>query len=153
MKKIGCIVFLITLFTDICWAENNGQTFTSVTIMSADQTKIKCAYNLETANTKEKLRQGLMGRNHLDKHAGMLLDTQILPLDTVIAIWMKNTLIPLDILFVDQHNVIFDQHKQAMPFDETPIIASKRPAYVVEINAGQIDSCRIQKGDIIVKSH
>ena len=53
-------------------------------------------YNVEVADTKELLYQGLMGRSSLAEDSGLIMDVNIVPQDIDVAMWMKDTLIPLD---------------------------------------------------------
>lgn len=61
--------------------------------------------------------------------------------------WMKNTLIPLDMLFVDEAGVIQNIHKEATPHDETPIIGGDGISHVLEINGGMSELLGIEVGD------
>lgn len=150
MKKIHYfIVYTAILMMSSCVKNASDANLISVQILTANQTQVRCTYHLEQADTPKKLYQGLMSRTKLDKNSGLYLKTSILSSGTKIAIWMKNTYIPLDILFVDQHGLIFDIHQNAQPLDETPIIPSKRPYSVIEINTGSVNSCNIQIGDIV----
>ena len=63
--------------------------------------------------------------------------------------WMKNTLIPLDMVFFNQSGKVVHVHHNAIPMDET-IISSVRPvAGVLEINAGEAQKYGIQKGSLL----
>ncbi len=107
-------------------------------------------YNVEVANTRDKLYQGLMGRNQLAEESGMLLDINIVPKDIEeIAMWMKDTIIPLDMLFIDDNGRIYFIKENAEPYSTTPIQAPKRPRAVLEINGGQVSRYGIKIGDIV----
>ena len=64
--------------------------------------------------------------------------------------WMKSTLIPLDMLFINFDGVIVNIHKNAQPHDLTPIDSGSAVRAVLEINAGLSDKYGIQLGDKIV---
>jgi len=84
-----------------------------------------------------------MFRKTMDDHAGMFF---IFDREEVRHFWMRNTLIPLDMIFIGNHFLIVDIHKSAKPLDEK-MISSRKPArYVLEINAGRADKCRIKMG-------
>lgn len=88
---------------------------------------------VEVADTVGERAQGLMFRESLDPAAGMLFvyDT---PRRT--SFWMKNTLIPLDIIFADATGTVIHVHADAIPGDLTPIDSTGTVAYVLEVNAG-----------------
>lgn len=142
------------VFVSACSDDNGnangvkGDT-SSVRIFSKTDNKILHNFNIELADNNEKVYHGLMGRNSLDENSGMLFDINVVPKDIDIAFWMKDTLIPLDILFIDENGIIFYIHKNAKPYDTTPIYPPKRPRAVLEINGGQIDKYGISVGDML----
>jgi uncharacterized membrane protein (UPF0127 family) len=116
-------------------------------IISPATGDVKNTFQIDVADTKEKLLRGLMGRTSMDENYGLLFDIDLAPKDDEIAFWMKDTLIPLDMLFMDENGVVFFVHKNAQPNDVTPIRPPKRPRAVLEINAGQVDKYGIDVGD------
>ena len=103
---------------------------------------------VEIAQSPEELQQGLMHRESLGEQEGMLfLFGTEQPLD----FWMKNTLIPLDIIFVNSEFEIVSV-RTAVPCeaDPCPLYSSGRAAqYVVEVNAGFAEDQGIHIGDRI----
>ena len=96
------------------------------------------AFTLELATTREEHHQGLSNRDHLLPDAGMLF---VFTEESILAFWMKDTLIPLDILFLDQDRRIVDiltmTPQPGVPTDELTVYRSALPAmYAVEVNAG-----------------
>ncbi len=103
-------------------------------------------FAVEVAKTKEELRQGLMSRAHLSADRGMLFLTES---PRIMHMWMKNTLIPLDMLFVDSAGTIVYIAERAEP-ESTRIISYDSPvAAVLEIAGGQVDSRGIVVGDVV----
>ena len=101
-------------------------------------------FSIELALSDAQMEQGLMFRRSLAPDAGMLFDFKA---PTSVTMWMKNTLIPLDMLFLDEHGRIFDIHERAVPLS-TDIIAPRGPArYVVELNGGTVARLGIKPGD------
>lgn len=129
--------------------DNSAHKTTQLAVSSATDGKVIQMYNVEVTDTKEKMYTGLMGRTSLDKDSSFLFDISIVPQDMEVAMWMKDTLIPLDMLFVDENGVIFSIHENAQPNDTTPIYPPKRPRAVLEINGGQAKSLNIQVGDLV----
>ncbi len=89
----------------------------------------------EIASNDEKRAQGLMFREYLDKNAGMLFD---LKKEKVTGFWMKNTLIPLDIVWINNEKEIIDiQTAQPCHTQDCPTFQTKKPArWILEVNAG-----------------
>lgn len=101
---------------------------------------------LEVADTPEKRSQGLMLRRNLAKNSGMLF---VFPEDAKDGFWMKNTLIALDILFVDASGTIVD-FASMDPCIEDPctVYASQFPyRYALEVYQGFIRDNQIKRGD------
>jgi uncharacterized protein len=102
-------------------------------------------FSIELALSEPQMEQGLMWRPVLPADHGMLFDFGA---PTRVTMWMKNTLIPLDMLFLDPEGRIVDIHEHAVP-RSTDIIAGKVPArYVVELNGGTVARLGIKLGDL-----
>jgi uncharacterized protein len=101
-------------------------------------------FSIELALSDAQMEQGLMFRRSLAPNAGMLFDFKS---PTNVSMWMKNTLIPLDMLFLDGRGRITDIHERAVPLS-TDVIAAKAPArYVIELNGGTAARLGIKSGD------
>ena len=105
---------------------------------------VKVSYQVEIADTTDKRLRGLMYRKELPVNQGMLLDYDI-PGER--SIWMKNTYVPLDIIFVDTDGVIVKIHEGAVPLSLKSIGSEVKVKAVLEINAGQVKEHAIQVGD------
>ncbi len=104
------------------------------------------AFDIELALTPAQMAQGLMYRRTLAADAGMLFDYGD---PQPIAMWMKNTFIPLDMIFIAQDGKIVDFHERAVPMS-LDTIESKVPAKaVMEVNAGTVARLGIQIGDTV----
>ena len=103
------------------------------------------AYNIEVASTIEALEEGLMNREVLATDGGMLFDLSIVP-NKVTAMWMKDTKISLDMLFLTKEGVVFWIKEKAQPFSEELIIAPFPAAAVLELNAGDVEKHKIKIG-------
>ena len=150
-KALKILVMVCIILFGACSKEDGAskKNLSSLKIYAANTNELRHEYMVETANTRQKMYNGLMGRSHLDADSGMIFDVNIVPKDMDVAMWMKDTLIPLDILFVDATGVIFQIHHNAQPLDETPIYPTKRPRAVLEINGGQADALGLQVGDML----
>ena len=100
---------------------------------------------MEIADTPQKARIGLSNRTTLNQDAGMLFLTDY-PRD--IQMWMKDTLIPLDMLFFDEEGQIVYIHT-AQPLDLTPVGADQPILGVVELFGGTCEKLNIKEGDFL----
>ncbi|MDA8231061.1 MAG: DUF192 domain-containing protein [Magnetospirillum sp.] len=104
----------------------------------------KHAFSVEVATTPAQHSQGLMYRRELAADAGMLFDFGD-PQD--VSMWMKNTFIPLDMVFIADDGRIVGITQRAVP-QSLAIIASPQPVRaVLEINGGRASSLGIRVGD------
>lgn len=88
-------------------------------------------YLVEIAKTQEEKEQGLQGRESLNENEGMLFD--FTNTDKEVSMWMKNTIIPLDIIFINDDDEVI-KVVQGIPNDETPIVVQD-VSYVLEVNS------------------
>jgi len=103
-------------------------------------------FNVELVATKAQVERGLMYREKLDKDKGMLF---IFEKESRRSFWMKNTLIPLDIIWIDSKNKVVFISKDTQPC-KSLICPSVDPGenakYVLEINAGMSDQIGLEVG-------
>jgi uncharacterized membrane protein (UPF0127 family) len=99
---------------------------------------------LEVANTPADRERGLMYRRSLPENGGMLF---IFPEETDLSFWMKNTLIPLDMLFIARDGRIVGIHPDAVPLSLAPISVGAPSAYVLEVNGGWAARHGVRAGD------
>jgi hypothetical protein len=115
-----------------------------LTIVSASG---KHRFKVEVAETPAQMTQGLMFRPSLAPDAGMLFDYRE---PTTATMWMRNTLIPLDMLFVDDHGRIVNIHQRAVPQSLDLIAAAAPVRAVIELNGGTTARLGIMPGDQVV---
>ena len=109
----------------------------------------KAAYKVELAQTKEEMSTGLMNREKLDENSGMLFALGSLGANSRSGMWMKDTKISLDMLFIDEEGMIFWIYENAEPESEK-LIVPPYPAYsVLEVNAGNVKKHGIKIGDMV----
>jgi uncharacterized membrane protein (UPF0127 family) len=104
-------------------------------------------FKVEVAETPGQMEQGLMFRTSLAPDAGMLF---IYPRPTVATMWMRNTLIPLDMLFVDARGRIVNIHERAVPQALDVISAAEPVRAVIELNGGTVARLVIEPGDRVL---
>lgn len=104
------------------------------------------AYNftVELADTPETRAKGLMFRQELADDAGMLFDFHQ---EQPASFWMRNTFIPLDMIFIGADGVVKSFHVNARPHDETGIQSDGPVRFVLEIPGGRSLEIGLQPGD------
>ena len=90
-------------------------------------------FTVEVADDPTEQAQGLMFREKMAASKGMLF---VFPKPKHAQFWMKNTLIPLDMIFADAKGVVTRVQANAVPKDLTPIDGGSDVAFVLEINGG-----------------
>jgi uncharacterized protein len=107
----------------------------------------KHSFNVELAETPAQQEQGLMFRRELAPDAGMLFDFKE---PTMATMWMRNTLIPLDMLFVDAHGRIVNIAERTVPQSDAIIAAAAPVRAVIELNGGTAARLGIEPGDRVL---
>ena len=103
-------------------------------------------FSLELAKTLSEKQKGLMGREKLNERSGMLF---LYDKPHQVAFWMKNTIIPLDIIFISSSGKINHIHHNAKPFSTRSISGGFDILVVLEINGGMAKLEGIKIGDIV----
>ena len=137
-------LFALTLLVISCSEEPVQQKPLTPLVIKTTNGEVR--FMVETANTPKELETGLMKREKLDFNSGMIFN--IYPVRPV-AMWMKNTKIPLDMLFVGPDASVIMLKENATPMSEELIICREPVRAVIELNAGQINKNAIKVGDKI----
>jgi uncharacterized protein len=137
-------VLLVVVANTAAYAQLETFPKTELTIVSASG---RHKFNVEVAKTPGQMEQGLMFRRSLAADAGMIFDYGA---PSMAAMWMKNTLIPLDMLFVDARGRVINIHERAIPGSLDPIGAAAPARAVIELNGGTAARLGIKPGDQVV---
>jgi uncharacterized membrane protein (UPF0127 family) len=136
-KKIACCLFLVFVMTILSGCLNDKQPKVCLGAV---------CLKVEIAQTSQELERGLQYRSTMPRDEGMLF---IFPQDVEAAFWMKNTLLPLDIIWLNEAQRVVYIQKNAPPClqENCPTYGPKEPIrYVLEANAGFADASDIQIG-------
>lgn len=104
----------------------------------------RATFRVAVADTAQARAQGLMFVEQMPLSEGMLF---VYEAPKQASFWMRNTLIPLDIIFAGADGVVERVHANAVPLDETPIPGGDAIKYVLEINGGLAARIGIAAGD------
>ncbi|MEX2642519.1 MAG: DUF192 domain-containing protein [Acetobacterales bacterium] len=116
-----------------------------LTIATADGARHE--FRIEIARSSAEKNQGLMFRQALAEDAGMLFDWPDRPVATM---WMKNTFIPLDMLFIDADGRIVHIARRTVPHSLETVTAGRRVRAVLELRGGTADRRGIAVGDRVI---
>lgn len=139
-KSMLVFILFLIIFTSGCLNQSKLTIFTS---------KGEVKINVEIADNDRERQRGLMFRESLDENSGMLF---IFDKEQQVSFWMKNTKIPLDMIFVSANGTIVEIKENVQPclLDTCPIYPSQYPVkYVIEVNAGFSRKNNIQIGNFI----
>jgi len=100
-------------------------------------------FTVELADDPSERSLGLMHRETMARSAGMLFAYDK---PQFVSFWMRNTLIPLDMIFMDETGRVMRVHENAIPLDETGIPGGEGIQYVLEINGGLARRLGIDEG-------
>lgn len=136
-------VFLLVMFAaQSVFSDTEKPEIVELKIVSANTTH---TFSVEVADEYNERRTGLMNRESLPKDSGMLF---IFDEPKVITMWMKDTLIPLDMLFI-KNGVILSIHRNAEPGSLAQISSGDIADSVLEINGGIAEEYGIKAGDSV----
>ena len=102
-------------------------------------------FMLEVANTEETMARGLMHRDSMPADRGMIF---VFPSEDERTFWMKDTRIPLDIIYVDSAGKVVSV-KSMKPYDLTAVPSDGPVLYAIELNQGTAASLGVKAGDVL----
>ncbi len=104
------------------------------------------AFTVELADEPLEIQTGMMFRRTIGESEGMLFD---MGRPRVAAFWMRNTLIPLDIIFIDEEGRIIDIAANATPLSEEVLTPGAPARGVLEIGGGRAAELGIENGNLV----
>ena len=107
-------------------------------------------FNIEIAASYKQRSLGLMHRKTLGQNQGMIF---IYPKEQIVKMWMKNTYMPLDMIFIKKNGIIESIIKMTKPRDLTPIGPNLPVKAVLELNGGITTYLNIKKGDRVIHKY
>jgi hypothetical protein len=141
MLLLSCAAMIASLIVFAAGAQLQSFATSELTIVSATGPH---RFTVEVAETPAQMEQGLMFRRNMAPDAGMLFDYRT---PTVATMWMRNTFIPLDMLFVDAQGRVVNIRERAVPQSLDVIAAAAPVRAVIELNGGTAARLGIAPGD------
>ena len=145
--KQYCSIFIIALVMTNVSAEGQYKKFGHGKVIFSEQ---DLTVDVEIARTEIQRATGLMDREYLAPTKGMLF---IFEQEAIQRVWMKDTLIPLDVVFISAHGKVVSIIKDLQPcIKKTCDIydSTKRAIYMLEVNAGIVSSKGIKTGQRLI---
>ena len=142
VRQMRHLMLVITMMMAVASSAFADKPMSPVTIENAKGGK--AVISVEWALSEAERVQGLMNRRFLDPDHGMMFDFKS---EQQISMWMKNTYIPLDMLFIDKTGIIRAIARGAVPLSEDHIGSPFLVRYVLEVNAGTAERFDIHPGD------
>jgi len=155
LKTYGLIFIALTVLLGSCregpknTVKTEPITFTKegeLSIYKAQSDSLIVKYNIEIAESDYETQTGLMYRESMEPDQGMFF---IFPDVLYHSFYMKNTKIPLDLIFINEELRIASYKENAQPMDETGLSSEIPVQYVLEVNAGQRKQYSLEVGDRI----
>ena len=145
MKRLLALLILVAAAAAAPAAAQSGfAAFETASLSIETAGGTEQAFLVEVAETGDQRAQGLMFRRQMAADAGMLF---LFGGSEVRAMWMKNTLIPLDMLFIDETGKIVRIEERTVPHSERAIVSGGPVSAVLELNAGTASRLKIEPGD------
>lgn len=107
-------------------------------------------FDIEVARSDSEKSRGLMFRRQLAQGHGMLF---VYERSDIVTMWMRNTYIPLDMIFIDQHGVVRHIARQTQPLSDAHISSGEPVTAVLEIGGGEAARLGVEIGDMVRHPH
>jgi hypothetical protein len=145
-SRILILLFLVIFAPSVSRASDDI-TFGRSDLTIVTTTGAKYHFALEVAQTPEQLERGLMFRDSMPDDAGMLF---LLGDEEIASFWMRNTFLPLDMIFIAKDGRITNIHRNAAPGSTAIISSTALVTAVLEVNGGVTQRLGIRAGDRIL---
>lgn len=138
------VLLFAVVFAPLALAQTGPQPILPQSELVIEAASGRHRFTVELANTPETMSRGLMFRTQMAPDAGMLFDFRR---DDTVAFWMRNTILPLDMLFIDRTGRIANIAERTVPFSEATVPSQVPVRAVLEVNAGTVQRLGIRVGD------
>lgn len=132
---------------DLKGFNRNLQNYNSKLQVVDNSGKQLCQFNVAIADNDQKRSYGLMNLDEMPQQNGMIF---FFEKEAPVTMWMKDTRISLDIIFINKNDVIANIKNDAKPMSLAHIFSEKKVSKALEINAGQVKKCGIKIGQKVI---
>ncbi len=136
----ACLAAIILLPAHTCAAAERG-------VLVIETASGSHEYSVEIAGTNAERAKGLMFRRFLPKNSGMIF---LYDKPQVIGMWMRNTYIPLDMVFIAADGTVHRVATHTDPFSTKIVSSEGAVTAVLELNAGEAERIELKPGDCVV---
>ena len=148
---IAAAIIILFVYPGILNKENNEEVYymfkkEGELTLSDSSNLLKAKIDIEIADTDYERQLGLMKRISMEEKQGMLF---IFPSEAMQSFWMRNTLLSLDMIFINENKKIVTIHKNTKILSDQSYPSSAPAKYVLETIAGFTDKFGINVGDVI----
>jgi uncharacterized membrane protein (UPF0127 family) len=141
-RRLAAVLFGLVLIAAACGAQATSSGTVVLKTTTGDHN-----FNVEVMTTNQERALGLMFRRQLSENAGMLF---LYDRPQPAAMWMKNTIIPLDMIFIAAGGKVHRIVSHTVPHSTESISSDGDVVAVLELNAGQADKIGLRLGDKVV---
>lgn len=142
--KLFRLIIIIVFASSTSFADQMVFAKKKLQILTANG---KQEFTVFVANTEAKREHGLMERKNMPKNNGMLF---LFDKEAKVKMWMKNTYIPLDMVFIKSDGTISEIITDTKPLSLETIVSTEKIIAVLELNAGMCKKFGIKKSDKII---
>ncbi|MEM8622979.1 MAG: DUF192 domain-containing protein [Pseudomonadota bacterium] len=140
LAAVAVVAALLSTATTAALAD--GAVCNEITV-ALEAAEGSVSYRVEVADEPTEHARGLMFRTEMAADAGMLF---LFSQPRQASFWMRNTFIPLDMIFIDEGGTVLNVAENTVPFSEAPQRSDGLAAAVLEVNAGQAAAHEIGPG-------
>ncbi len=150
MIKPSVLTFVFLIFSTIMLIVPSD-AFTQSQKLESELVEIttergKFSFQIEIADQPKERTIGLMNRSQLDPRGGMLF---VFERPQIIQMWMKNTLISLDMIFIDAKGSVVDVAERTIPHSLATVASRQNASFVLELAGGMASFIGLQPGDVL----
>ena len=142
VKRFAALFFVVFVLSGVAAAQEDVVFPVSTLTLNTETGAHEIA--VEVATTPAERQRGLMYRTALAKDHGMIFN---FGKTRTASMWMVNTLIPLDMVFIEADGTVAGYHENAEPGSKRIIVSSKPVRYVLELGGGEAATYHLQPGD------
>ncbi len=148
-RIINFFLYLLVLLLSVSCGADNLRKDSAIRFKTKNENGSEVfgpTINIQYVKTEAERSQGLMYKDKISNNEGMFF---VFPEDASRSFWMKNTYIPLDMIFISKSGEVRKVLENTVPLSSTPRICEEPVRYVLEVNAGISKRIKAEVGSIV----